>query len=144
MGPSNSVRRFSFARGGASAVEFALVAPVFILVLVGIAVYGMYFGAALSVSQVAAEAARASVAGISPQERATLATSRALAVAQGSAFIQTDKLTVIAAPTPGDPSLFRVAVTYDASSLPIYAFAGLLPLPATTIQRTSVVARGGF
>ncbi len=37
MRPSITARSFIFAREAASAVEFALVAPVFILVLVGIA-----------------------------------------------------------------------------------------------------------
>lgn len=129
---------------GASAVEFALVAPLFILILAGIAVYGLYFGAALGVSQVAAEAARASVAGITPQERSTLATQRARSVIDSYAFLDPQRMQIDAAPQPGDAQLFVVRVRYDASNLPIFALSGLLPLPGSTIERTSVVQRGGY
>jgi Flp pilus assembly protein TadG len=49
---------------GASAVEFAIIAPVFILMIVGMLAYGIYFGAANSVQQIAADAARTSIAGL--------------------------------------------------------------------------------
>ena len=60
-------------RRGSSAVEFALVAPVLFLLFAGIAVFGICLGAAHNLRQIAAEAARASVAGVTDAERANLA-----------------------------------------------------------------------
>ena len=61
------------AQAGSAAIEFALVAPVFLAMLLGILVYGLYFGLSHSVEQLAAQAARVSVAGLDDQERETLA-----------------------------------------------------------------------
>jgi len=45
-----------FARdpGGAGAIEFAIVAPLFLLILLGLLVYGIYLGSVHSVEQLAA------------------------------------------------------------------------------------------
>ncbi|TIM19494.1 MAG: pilus assembly protein, partial [Mesorhizobium sp.] len=45
-------------QSGTSAIEFALLAPIFILLLLGMVAYGIYFGASHSVQQIAADAAR--------------------------------------------------------------------------------------
>ncbi len=56
------VRTFRTAQDGAIAVEFALVFPVFLLVVFGIIVYGSYLAVVHGVQQLAAEAARSSIA----------------------------------------------------------------------------------
>jgi Flp pilus assembly protein TadG len=56
------LRRFDRAQSGASA-EFALIMPVFLAMLFGIVVFGAYLGVVHDVQQLAAEAARSSVAG---------------------------------------------------------------------------------
>ncbi len=144
MSASARVKSLRACNRGASAVEFAIVAPLFVVILLGIVIYGLYFGTALGVSQVAAEAARASVAGISPQERSTLATQRAFAVIEDYSFLDEGRMNVTASAKAGEPALFVVTVQYDASNLPIFAFNGLIPLPGSTIERTSVVQRGGY
>ena len=63
---------------GAAALEFAVVLPVFLAVMLGILAYGIYFGAVHSAAQLAADAARASVAGLSDDERAAIANERDL------------------------------------------------------------------
>ena len=65
-----AVRRLGSDAGGSSAVEFAIVAPVLIALFAGIVVFGLYLGAMSSLRQLAAEAARASVAGVTDAERA--------------------------------------------------------------------------
>ena len=50
------LRDFARNQRGASAVEFAIVAPLFIVVLFTMIGYGIYFSAALSVEQIAADA----------------------------------------------------------------------------------------
>src|SRR5437870_3837392 len=58
---------------GVAAVEFAIVLPMFLALLFGIITYGSYLAAVHGVQQIAAEAARAALAGISDGERASLA-----------------------------------------------------------------------
>ena len=138
------LRTFLAGEGGVSAVEFAIVAPLFIVILAGILLYGIYFGVALSVSQVAAESARASIAGLDDTERNTLAQNRASAMVASNPILDATKITVAAAPDPSSSHTFKVDVTYDASNLPIFAFGGLIPAPSQTIVRTSTIQRGGF
>lgn len=139
-----ALRRLRDDRGGASAVEFALIMPVFLLILVGTLCYGLYFGAAHSVQQLAAEAARATVPGLTPQERATLAQESVTSALPRYALLEADKVAVSVGPNADDADLFDVRVTYDASDMGIWAFEGLLPLPPKTIARASVVRRGGY
>jgi Flp pilus assembly protein TadG len=58
--PKNSASwsRFRADTAGTSAVEFAMLAPLFILLLLGMVAYGIYFGASHWVQQIAADAAR--------------------------------------------------------------------------------------
>jgi Flp pilus assembly protein TadG len=60
-------------REGAAAVEFALVGPVFFLLLVGMIVYGAWFWMAHSVQSAVSEGARAAIAGLDAAEREQLA-----------------------------------------------------------------------
>ena len=67
------ISKFSKNRDGAAAIEFAIITPVFLLVLFGIINYGAYLGVLNGVQQLTAEAARASIAGLSDDERLLLA-----------------------------------------------------------------------
>ena len=58
-----SVRRLGRDRSGATAVEFAFLAPVLIFILMGITGYGGYFWISHSVQQLANDAARAAIPG---------------------------------------------------------------------------------
>lgn len=129
---------------GAAAVEFALVTPVFLLFTLSILAYGIYFGAQHSTAQLAADAARASVAGLSDQERADIAVAHVAASAHEYPLLDPEQVMVTAAPAEGDATLFKVSVRYDASSLPIWGMAALLPLPTRVIERTAIIKRGGF
>lgn len=128
---------------GTSAVEFALIAPVFLLILFGVIGYGIYFGAAHSVQQLAADAARSAVAGLSGSERTALA--NAFLANNGGSYVLIDPelLTIEAAPSASDPDQFLVSVSYDASSLPIWNLYPPLPLPSTTISFSSTIRNGG-
>lgn len=129
---------------GTSAIEFAIVFPIFTLIVVGIFVYAIYFGAVHSVQQLAAEAARASVAGISPSERAALANQFVDRAAGTYPLLERAALRVRAGVSPNDPNLFEVELIYDASDLVIFAFTGLLPMPSKIVRRQAVVRRGGY
>jgi hypothetical protein len=63
------LRRFTAHDAGAAAIEFAILVPVFLLFVCGMMAYGIYFGAAHSIQQIAADAARTAVAGLNTGER---------------------------------------------------------------------------
>lgn len=129
---------------GTAAIEFALVMPVFLVILFGILAYGIYFGASQSTAQLAGDAARASVAGMTDTEREAIARKHVSDHAGQYMMLDAAKVTVEAAPLPNDATEFRVSVRYDASDLPIWSFAPFLPLPSKTIVQTAVVKRGGY
>lgn len=136
---------FRRSNEGTAAIEFALVMPVFLVLLLGILAYGIYFAAAHSTAQLAAEAARASVAGLTDAERTTIAkASVANNVANYGVLLNPDKVTVEAAALPDDATEFRVAVRYDASLLPIWSFTPFLPLPSEVIEQAAIIKRGGY
>ncbi len=68
---SLNVRRFGRDRSGATAVEFAFLAPVLMFMLMGIGGYGGYFWMSHSVQQLANDAARAAIPGTTATERAS-------------------------------------------------------------------------
>ncbi len=139
-----SVRRLARNRSGSVAIEFAVIAPVLLIALVGILMYGLYFGTASSVQQLAADAARASVAGLSDAERATIARQHVAATAGSYVLIDGTRAQVTARPSTSNPNIFEVAVTYDATSLALWSLNGLLPLPSPTIVRSAAIQRGGY
>lgn len=131
-------------RSGVAAIEFAIVGPLFFLVLLGCIVFGMYLGTVHSVQQLAAEAARASIQGLTDSERKTLAENQVDAIVGGYPLIDRKYLTVSAATSPADANLFNVSIHYDASRSIVFAFEGLIPLPSKTIARSAIVRRGGY
>ena len=136
------IRRFSNNVAGTAAVEFAIIAPLFILLMMGMIAYGIYFGAAHSVQQLAADAARTAIAGLNQAERQTLAQNFINANAGGYVFIEADKLSVQVADS--NAQQFVVSVQYDANNLPIWGLLTDLPLPGKTIARSSTIRIGGI
>ncbi|MDX8481218.1 pilus assembly protein [Mesorhizobium sp. VK24D] len=136
--------RFQADAAGTSAVEFAMLAPVFILLLLGMVAYGIYFGASHSVQQIAADAARTAIAGLNQTERQALVTDFIAHDVAGYAFVDPNKLTVNAQDSAVDGSQFVVSVSYDARNLPIWNLFPKLPLPGTTIQRQTTIRVGGI
>ncbi|WP_236884147.1 TadE/TadG family type IV pilus assembly protein [Devosia sp. A16] len=122
-------------------MEFAIIAPVFILMLVGVLAYGIYFGAANSVQQIAADAARTSIAGLNASERNTLVTAFIQRNAGAYVFIDPKQVAFQIGDDGADPNQYRVTVTYDASGLPIWALP--VPMPGKTISFTSTIRLGG-
>lgn len=131
------------SEAGAAAVEFAILTPVFLLMLFGMLAYGIYFGAAHSVQQLAADAARTSIAGLTPSERDTLVAGFIARNAGDYVLIDPGRLSVAIGDKPDDPDQYRVTVSYDASALPIWNLDVPLPVPGRTISFSSVVRRGG-
>lgn len=142
MSPLRGLRHLARNQDGASAVEFAIIAPVFILMIVGVLAYGIYFGAANSVQQIAADAARTSIAGLSATERNTLVAAFIENNAGGYVFIDPEEVDFSIGDDAADPNQYKVTVTYDASQLPIWALP--VPMPGRIISYTSTIRLGGI
>jgi Flp pilus assembly protein TadG len=127
-----------------AAVEFAFVFPIFLVLLFGIIVYGSYLVVVHSVQQLAAEAARSSVAGLSDTERASLAQSYVTTNVTYYPLISPNHLTVSAAASASDPNVFVVSLSYDDSSSFIYFLPPFVPTPPASIVRAAAIPRGGF
>jgi Flp pilus assembly protein TadG len=132
------------ADGGSAAVEFALIFPVALVFFCGALAYGVYFGAAHSVQQLAADAARASVAGLDDAERGEIVATHVASSGDGYPLLKSDRISVTARPLAADTSQFEVRVVFNSEDLPIWAFSGLLPLPPRLIERAAVIKRGGY
>ncbi len=128
-------------RAGSAALEFALVGPLLILLLMGMVVYGGWFWLAQSVQSVAAESARAAVGGLDDAERQSLAQAFFDHSLIDNAALEPRHATVRVVT---DADAIRVRVLYDVSDHPIMAMTALLPAPPTIIERSAVVRIGGY
>jgi len=134
--------RFTRCRDAASAVEFTILVPVFLVLVFGIIVFGSYLAIVHGVQQLAAEAARRSIAGLNDTERASLAAGYVSANAASYPLIAANRLTVVSA-TSGS-NVFVVTVDYDASQSFIYALPTFVPMPPSRIERSAAIPFGGF
>jgi Flp pilus assembly protein TadG len=128
---------------GASAIEFAIVAPVFFMLVFGIIVYGYYFAALSMLNHIAYEAARATVTGLSDDERSTLAHMRADELIGGlGGFIDAEAVEVSAA-TDGE-GLYAVTVHYQFNALSLIGASSLVPLPPMEQTIRVEMSHGGY
>ncbi|MFQ0813319.1 pilus assembly protein TadE [Brucella anthropi] len=135
---------FNRNKSGTAAVEFAILAPVFLLILMGMIAFGLYLGAANAVQQLAADATRTALAGIDPVERQMLATGYIQKNAAKYSLIDPARMQVTVDNAQSDPNQFTVTIRYDAENLPIWNLMRGLPLPDTTITRASTIRLGGI
>ena len=138
---SDAFRRFPLAAAGTAAVEFAILAPVLVMLLLGIVVYGAYFLTAHSVQQLANDAARAALGGLSDTERQQLA-SNALASELPTYGFLDPKLVQLN--YTDQSQVMTVNIAYDASASPIFSLSGVLPLPSASIVKSASVQLGGY
>lgn len=137
-------RGFTIDKSAVAAVEFALLLPLYLFLLLGMTAYGIYFGAAHSVQQLSADAARRAVAGLSSDERQLMARQFIDRNAGGYLFIDPQKLTINVGDSGHDAGQFDVTLSYDASDLPIWGLWERLPMPSRTILRRSTIRMGGI
>jgi Flp pilus assembly protein TadG len=128
---------------GTAAIEFAILSPLYLLLILGMTSYGIYFGASHSVQQISADAARAAIAGLDETERKALATEFIQRNARGYLFIAPARIRADVADSLDDANQFVVEVTYDASELPIWGLLERLSMPPQTIRRRSTIRIGG-
>lgn len=117
--------------------------PVFLSIVFGIVVFGSYFAVVHGVQQLAAEAARSSVAGLTETERGSIASTYVTANAGTYPLIIASKLSVNAATSSSNANVFVVTVNYDASSMFIYSLP-FVPMPPSLVTRSAAIPYGGF
>lgn len=136
----NRVACFGAAEGGVAAVEFAVVANVFLLLLTGLSGFGIYLSASHSLQQLSAEAARSAIGGITQAEQEGLARAYVTSKAEDHPFLEDAH--VGTSVTRPDGSTITVTVNYDTSHLPVLNLLTGLDLPHGTMTATSSVRVG--
>ncbi|MCP8893613.1 pilus assembly protein [Shinella daejeonensis] len=139
----HALSRLMKERSGTSALEFAIVAPLFFLALFTLIAYGVYLSVTHSVQQIAADAARTAVAGLDAGERVQLVNRYLDASGFDYSFIDRRKMQVTVAEDPNNPDQFTVRIAYDSGDLPIwnlFTFA----LPQERIERYATIRIGGI
>lgn len=131
-------------QGGTAVIEFAILTPVFLLMITGMLAYGIYFGAAHSLQQLAADAVRVSIAGLSTAERDGLVDTYLKRHAGAYMLIDPQRLRHEMGAHPDDADQYRLVLRYDASDLPIWNLYPPLPLPAQNIIIGATIRRGGL
>jgi Flp pilus assembly protein TadG len=129
---------------GVAAVEFALVAPLLFTLLFGIIAYGIYFCVWIAISEAAANGARASVAGLTNDERTSLANTAVTNDITSYGPLLTIANAKIVTQSVSSGGAFQVSVTYNMNALGLNMFAGFLMLPTTTPTATVTVSNGGL
>lgn len=127
-------------RQGSAAVEFALVGPILIAILLAAVVYGGWFLMAQSIQALAAEGARAAVGGLDAAERDQLARAEVAASARDMGALDPARITVR---TDGEGGTFRIVVAYDIRDHPVMLLGGMLPRPPEVIERSAAIRTGG-
>lgn len=141
MGKRSFITNFLRREGGAAALEFAIVGPMMVVMLLGICSYGGYFWISHSVQQLANDAARAAMGGLNSAERISLANS---ALSQEVGHYVWLKAAKANATVTSETNSLTVKISYDASDTPFWSMKGLVPMPSTTIARSATVRLGGY
>lgn len=124
-------------------VEFAIIAPVLLALVLGTIAFGSFLGAAHSLQAAASDAARAAIAGLDPAERVALATATAQRSVAVSQLLRPDAVVIDARPDPDDPDLFVVTLRYDLKTTLLNLLPRTVPMPQT-LSRSASIRRGGL
>lgn len=139
--PRRFIHRLRRARDGGAAVEFAIIAPILLCLLMGIVAYGGYFWIAHSVQQLANDSARAAIAGLTDEERVELAQAWVAREIDDLGPLSREQ-TLVRVTRAG--AALTVAVEYDAADSVFWALSGLTPMPSSTVTRTASIRLGGL
>lgn len=138
---TRSFTRLLRRQDGAAAVEFAIVGPMLVVLVLGIAGWGGFFWVSHAVQQVANDAARAAIAGLDAAERQALAAQVLADEIDDYAWLKASAAQVS---VTNEDQTVRVMVIYDASHTPFWSMKGIVPLPSSTIARSATVRLGGY
>ena len=137
-------KSFSASNEGAAAVEFAIISSIFLLMLLGVIAFSALFTVYGGVQQLTAEAARASVVGISGSERDQIARNFIAGKVGTYAYLDARKLNVTTTSAGTPSNTFTVSIDYDLSGSAAYQFINFVPLPSPVLRRSSSIQFGGY
>jgi Flp pilus assembly protein TadG len=126
---------------GSAAIEFAVMGPLLTVMLLGIIAYGGCFWISHSIQQLANDAARSTVGGLSTAERQSLAQATLASEALTYPNL-TANLATLSESENGQT--VTVSVSYDASASVFWAMRDLVPMPSSTIVRQATIQMGGY
>jgi Flp pilus assembly protein TadG len=144
--------RHSTSDDGVVALEFALIVPLFLLLIFATMAFALYLATFVAVIHGANEGARAAIGGISTAERGTLAKAGVQSIFTSYAPLLNPAHVVVDAQA-ASTSMFKVTVSYPLSDLDFGAFYTLLATVSadgkpgtkpTTIGYSVTVANGGY
>src|SRR2546430_6125915 len=133
-------RRLLDDERGAALVEMAMVLPVLMLLIMGIIVYGQWLACANALQQSANEGARASLSGLSQEERAL--TARQTVTDSLSHYDGIDQRKIVVG-IQDDGATVNVTVNYDMSDQPVMNLP-FVPIPDKIVSRSSAVRLSSF
>ena len=140
----NGPRGLARHRSGVAALEFALIAPVFILMLIAMIAMGFYLMLLHEVQELASSAARSSVAGLNEAERNTLAQAFVANYLAASALLVATDVNVRTTTTGTPPQNYAVSISYNLNDTPIPFLSGIVGINFSTINSTAIVEFGGY
>lgn len=126
---------------GAVAVEFALITPVMFLLCFGIIAFSIVLSTYAALQQIAAEAARASLSGLTSTQQSQYASQYITGVIGNYPFIDPNFLTVT---TAAGQTTFEVTLSYNAGSSYFSNFASSLVSSPIILTRSATVQLSGF
>ena len=114
------------------------------MIVIGVIVYGLYFGAAHALQQITAEAARSTVAGVTNAERSGLALRSVERALASSPLFRAEDVSVSVGDDPVDPDIYVVTLSFDSRTLGFASVSRLVPVPSVVLTRSMRVRRGGL
>ncbi len=133
-----------FQTRGVAALEFAILSPVLILMLIGMVCFGLYLTYLHELQEIASSAARASVAGLSETERDTLAKQFVTYAVTNSSILSMADLTVTTSTSGSPATVYAVTLDYQLKDTPLPLIAGFVSLSLADIVKTSTIQFGGY
>ncbi len=135
-GVGGIVLPFLRCRKGSNAVEFAILAPLLCLILLGTAYVGIYVGTAHSLAQIAADVSRYAMVGTDSDNRRHMAERWLTATGGGYPLVDPRRMTVAVSE---DTGLLRVRISYDMSYLPMPDIVRQSALMPESLVRSAAV-----
>ena len=134
------LRTYRTDQSGAVAIEFVLIAPLLIGLLFGIMTLGYFMGVSHSVNQLAAGAARASVAGLDQTERSELANTYLSQAATRYPLLRQEAIAPAVAFDTAEQAGITITVDYSVDGSVLEIANGFLGLGIGTINGSAYLA----
>ena len=137
----NQLRSLRADARGATAVEFALVVPLIVLLFVGMAFFALVLSMYSALQQISAEAARAALPGLTPAQQSQLATQYVNNTISSYGFLNPNDLTVT---TTSGSTTFQVTLAYTPTGSYFPSFGKYLPAAPALITRSATIQLSGY